>query len=744
MNEITPEFIEKLDQAVRDRYELIKPIQYQQLSVFLASPAVHTPSNRRVMMHLFIAQLKDDQRENIYQSLRQLTRIDHHQLPEVFDVGELSLDSKIYFYLVMRHPGKIKSMDEWLNDPTLTTNAIVTFIRSLISLIIFLSEQNIHGLDLKFDHLAMHEDGEPRLLTLGIPAFCPESHFTAMSPAYSFQSLPEVAANRKSQISTIDPALLAKADVYSLGITLQEILDKVNQITISDHDYLKRIVQNLVNQCQQQSDNGSQLLTDLLHKLNTGQDFTRTIPELSQYPAKTLRLPEMISLSLTKRLIRLINHPWFQRLTRIKQLGLGYLVYPGATHTRFEHSLGVYYNMTDYINALFANPDNASFRLMMNEQDILTGMLAGLLHDIGHYPFAHTMENVDHHRFNHVHRTYWFLDKDLADELKSILPCDHSIYDLIQNDWQVHPEDIVRILGKPGITPMAAQKVRIFQSMISSPIDADKLDYLVRDSIHAGVQYGRSLDRDRFLQALTINNSWDSIALSEKGRISAELIMICRYAMYSEVYWHHAIRALHAMITAAVRYYVEQQPEDAFKGGITSLDRLFLSSSDDQIIDLLAKSGGKTARLIDSLQRRVIYKRALVVRSYDEDKDLFDHLIQVEKQGPKNVEHFRSEFRRHLATFSELSGLQDEDLLLDIPPSQSIKSVPLILKPSGREIHLGDQSSVWENIKMNFEKWVRKIRFYIHPEFYEHFTRMDRSALARDIKDCAAQFFYRD
>lgn len=732
-------------QSLHARYDVNTSITPQQISVYLAFEAIHKSSGRRVILHLLNPRLAPESASSVIDSLRPLTRIDHYQLPEVFDIGVFEHDQIALPYLVMRHPGDFVPLMQYVREQQPTADQIVARIRSLIELIGCIHRQQLRYLDLKPDHFVMTPEGQVKLLTLGVPASPEHSTHVAATPAFAHPTFNLETPEHDSRLVTALAEKANHADIFSLSLCLKAIVDACHNLSQSDRNYLNRVVEDLNRSTLETSPEREPDLNAYLKRLNLSHDLTLKIPELNPYPIKTLRLPEMIGVSLTPRLRRIIGHPWFQRLQKLNQLGLAYLVYPGARHTRFEHSLGVYHNVTDYVSSLLAKPENAAFRYMMAEEDILTGLMAGLLHDIGHYPFAHALEDVNHVRFNHVRRTYWFLSAEKADELRHLLPCEQSLYDLIKNEWGIAPENIVRILGKPGVTSMDANKIRIFQSIISSPIDADKLDYLVRDSIHTGVQYGRSIDRDRFLQALTINNSRDSLALSEKGRISAEMFMICRYAMYSEVYWHHAVRALHAMIKGAIRYYLDERMASLpDSDSVTDLDQLLLSSSDEQIIDHLEQNGGKTAYLINCLNKRQIYKRALVVRSYDEDRDLFDHLIQVEKGGPHNLEKFRQELRAHLAGSRRFAGLKDEDLLLDIPPSQSIKSVPLILSPSGREIHLGDQSDVWENIRLNFEKWVRKIRFYVHPAMYEQFQKMDRTELVRDIKECAAQFFYRD
>ncbi|MDP6945983.1 MAG: HD domain-containing protein, partial [Myxococcota bacterium] len=120
------------------------------------------------------------------------------------------------------------------------------------------------------------------------------------------------------------------------------------------------------------------------------------IPELVPAGAGrgVIRLPELQNVPVTPAVAEIIDHPHFQRLRRVRQLGPTYLVYPGATHTRFEHSLGVYGTVVRYLQSLL---QREVIRQSLDEVDVRTVLMAGLLHDIGHYPFAHTLEAL-HHR----------------------------------------------------------------------------------------------------------------------------------------------------------------------------------------------------------------------------------------------------------------------------------------------------------------------------------------------------------
>jgi HD superfamily phosphohydrolase len=123
----------------------------------------------------------------------------------------------------------------------------------------------------------------------------------------------------------------------------------------------------------------------------------------------------------------------------------------------------------------------------------------------------------------------------------------HSIAACLREQWQVQPDEVLAILGKDKSTPARS----ILSSVLSGPIDIDKMDYLYRDSLHAGVPYGQNFDTPRLIRSLCLNEAGDRLAITHKGRTAAELMVISRYTMFSEVYWHHAVRSATSMFQRA-------------------------------------------------------------------------------------------------------------------------------------------------------------------------------------------------
>ncbi len=217
-------------------------------------------------------------------------------------------------------------------------------------------------------------------------------------------------------------------------------------------------------------------------------------------------------------IIELVKHPIFQRLTRIRQLGVEGIVYPGAQHTRFQHSLGAYYLTRQAISSL----ETKGVSLEPRERE---GLLAAiLLHDVGHGPFSHVLENVIIPGVSHEHISLLVMRRINA-ELNGAL------------------NDAVRIFDD-------RYPQHFLHELISSQLDMDRLDYLCRDSFFTGVREG-NVGAARIIQMLNVKD--DHIVVEEKGVYSIENYLMTRRMMYWQVYYHKTAVAAELVLTGALR-----------------------------------------------------------------------------------------------------------------------------------------------------------------------------------------------
>jgi HD superfamily phosphohydrolase len=214
----------------------------------------------------------------------------------------------------------------------------------------------------------------------------------------------------------------------------------------------------------------------------------------------------------------LIEHPYFQRLRRIKQLGLTNLIYPGANHTRFHHALGAMHLMTKAIVVL------RSKGVKINDEELESAQIAILLHDIGHGPFSHVMEHSFVHNISHEDISLAFMHT-LNDEFGGKLSI---AIDIFQGTY----------------------KKQFLHQLVSSQLDVDRLDYLTRDSFYTGVSEG-IVGLERIIEMLNVEN--DQLVIDEKGIYSVEKFIVARRLMYWQVYLHKTAVAADCVLLSALK-----------------------------------------------------------------------------------------------------------------------------------------------------------------------------------------------
>jgi uncharacterized protein len=295
---------------------------------------------------------------------------------------------------------------------------------------------------------------------------------------------------------------------------------------------------------------------------------------------EVVRDPLWNNIGIDAQALTILETPPFQRLRYVRQLGHAFLVYPGATHTRFEHALGTYHLARRAL-------------AMLQERDALAGLpaddpllirLAALLHDVGHYPFSHALEEAG-------------------------LPSHEALA-----PEHLAQDDLARALAATGLTDAAGRIAALIagtgtsplRGLISGALDLDKIEYLTRDARMCGVPYG-TVDVDRLLHSLVLVEYGGApvIGLHEKGVSALESLLFAKYQMYRNVYWHHAVRSATAMFKRAVR--------DALARG--ELDAAAIARSTDET--LMEALRGRRAPLAERLRQRRLYKRVLDLPATD-------------------------------------------------------------------------------------------------------------------------------
>jgi len=228
-------------------------------------------------------------------------------------------------------------------------------------------------------------------------------------------------------------------------------------------------------------------------------------------------------------MIRLIDAPEFQRLRRIKQLGLGLYTYQGAEHSRFTHSLGALHLMTRIL-------DRLSKTYKISPEDRAAAQTAALLHDVGHGPFSHAMETV-----LGFHHEEWTVRAVTSDETE--------IAEVLRSHSRELPGRVASIIEGTFKPASLAQ-------LVSSQLDVDRMDYLLRDSLMTGTKYGL-YDLEWIINALQIDEDGDRIYVAARGVFAVEEYLQARYYMFRQVYFHRTLRSAEVVLRSALRRALE-------------------------------------------------------------------------------------------------------------------------------------------------------------------------------------------
>ena len=281
-------------------------------------------------------------------------------------------------------------------------------------------------------------------------------------------------------------------------------------------------------------------------------------------------------------ILQVIEHPFFQRQRRIKQLGLTSLVYPGATHTRFSHMLGALNLMGRALDVL------RSKGVPITDEEICGAKLAILLHDIGHGPFSHTTERllID---LPHEEITLLMMQR-INQEMEGTLDLAISIF---ANRYHKH----------------------FLHQLVSSQLDMDRLDYLGRDSFFTGVSEG-IVGTDRIISMLNVHD--DELVIDEKGIYSVEKFIISRRLMYWQVYMHKTVIAADQLLLSILRRAKELNHSPfAFSLSTFDLDR-FAEVDDDDIMVAVKHWQHSDDEILSTLCKNMVNRRLPAIRFSNE------------------------------------------------------------------------------------------------------------------------------
>ena len=309
--------------------------------------------------------------------------------------------------------------------------------------------------------------------------------------------------------------------------------------------------------------------------------------------AHEMRDPIHGFIALSEKEVNLINTRAFQRLRRIRQLAMAFLVYPGALHTRFEHSIGVMHIAGRICDRLKINPE---------ERERIR--IAALLHDIGHGPFSHISEHL--------------LDRYVTDEARNV-SVKSKIHEQVTVDIVESDSEICTILSEEErrfvVDTIQEKPTKDFRrDIVSSHLDADKMDYLLRDSYFAGVKYG-IYDLEKLIQSVQIHLKGNEsvLAISDESIHALEQLLLAKHHMTQQVY-HHRVRSISdAMIVRGIELAIAENNADIGRlykyDGTPEFVQNYMRYHDERLIDILKECAQEKARrMFERIYERRLFK----------------------------------------------------------------------------------------------------------------------------------------
>ncbi len=367
---------------------------------------------------------------------------------------------------------------------------------------------------------------------------------------------------------------------------------------------------------------------------------------------KTIKDPIHGSLQLKGHEVEVLDTYEMQRLRNIKQLGFTYFVYPSATHTRFEHSLGTFYLASKLAE-----------KLELNKKKSDKLRLAALLHDIGHGPFSHGSEEAlklhNPEVARHEEKTVEIIKKS-------------KISDILKENG-FNPKEIAEIaIGKRGV----------LSDIISGQIDVDRMDYLVRDSYYTGAAYG-VIDLERLLETLGIYQN--TLVVESDGLFSAEALLLARYLMYPTVYQHHTGRIIHSMYSEAISECLESE--------VFTVSELY-EMDDISAVSTIRNRDTFSGGLMNRIEKRDLYKSAATFKKSELNDP--DNLLGL---SPSKLKELQIEI-------SESADLKRGEVLLDVPISFLSEVAGMKVKKGKKLLELQKVSPLAESlIEAQWTQW---------------------------------------
>ena len=392
----------------------------------------------------------------------------------------------------------------------------------------------------------------------------------------------------------------------------------------------------------------------------------------------TIKDPLWGNIPIESGMRALLSIPAVEKLSRIKQNGPAYRIYPGAVHTRLSHSIGVYH----IGRRMLAEAAMKGHELPFSECGMKSFLAACLLHDIGHFPYAHSLKE---------------LSPKTHEEIAS---------ELIADDRKLR-DAVIATGADPQITgaiintsiPSSDAEILFYRHVLSGTLDPDKLDYLSRDAFFAGVPYGKQ-DTDFIISSLSYADS--SLVLNEEALSLVEQVLFSKYMMYRSLYWHKGVRSATCMIKKAIISAIDEN--------IITFDALYLKDDDEFRRITERYPSFKPFSLIDEAEHGRLFERK-AMRNFDENGKIERKALPIKMRAVVENEIYDMLKRKYTA-------LRPFEVIIDIPEPISFETKIRIKSEDGLVRETQPDEIIFSQASNLFSRNLRKTALYL-PQYID-------------------------